>query len=120
MKRKSNIPRRKTMAREARLDAAKQWIKTFSGKNMVKGYARWYAVDLLCAIKELRMINVPVDTAYEAQVKQLLEVKRKWKQQKQIERKKEGITCSYSDDEFFFIAGYTSNGVPYGIIRQEG
>ena len=73
----------------------------------MRGYARWYAMDLLCAIKELRMINVQVDNAYEAQG-----AKNKYRQQMQFERKKDDITCSYSEDEFFFIAGYTSGGVP--------
>lgn len=107
------------MGRNARLEAAKQWIKTYSGKNIVKGYARWYAVDLLCAIKELRMINVTIDAGYEAQVKKSMEAQSKWKQQKRADKKKEDITNSYSDDEFFFIAGYTSNGVPYGIMRED-
>ena len=53
------------------------------------------------------MINVQVDNAYEAQG-----AKNKYRQQMQFERKKDDITCSYSEDEFFFIAGYTSGGVP--------
>ena len=26
---------------------------------------------------------------------------------------------NYEDDTFYFIAGYTSNGVPFGITREE-
>lgn len=25
----------------------------------------------------------------------------------------------WSDDQFFFIAGYTSGGAPYGVTREE-
>jgi hypothetical protein len=29
------------------------------------------------------------------------------------------VEGNYEDDTFYFIAGYTSNGVPFGIIREE-
>jgi hypothetical protein len=61
-------PRRKRMRRQARLASARTWLPTFSGRNIVRGYARWYGVDPLCAIKELRLLGVKVSDDYEAQV----------------------------------------------------
>jgi hypothetical protein len=71
-KRKKNRylgPRRKRMRRPARLMSAATWLPSYTGKNIVRGYARWYGVDLLCAIVELRMLGVAVAAEYEAQVR---------------------------------------------------
>lgn len=62
-------PRRKRMRRAARLMSAATWLPSYGGKNIVRGYARWYAVDLICAITELRMLGVAVAAEYEAQVR---------------------------------------------------
>jgi hypothetical protein len=42
-------PRRKRMRRPARLMAAVTWLAGYGG-NAVRGYARWFGVDLICAI----------------------------------------------------------------------
>jgi hypothetical protein len=61
-KRKRNLgPRRKRMRRPARLMAAVKWRAGYGGKNIVRGYARWFGVDLVCAITELRMLDAVVD-----------------------------------------------------------
>ena len=51
----NNIPRRKRMTREQRLQSAKStgFLSKHIAKDMVRHYARWYGVDLLCAIAEL-------------------------------------------------------------------
>jgi len=58
------------MKRTARLQAAVKWRSGYGGKNLVRGYARWFGVDLLCAVAELRMLGVPVDAVYEQQLRQ--------------------------------------------------
>ncbi|MDQ7065022.1 MAG: hypothetical protein Q9P90_12360 [candidate division KSB1 bacterium] len=57
---KNNTPRRKRMSRQARLQSAAHWIKTYRGKNMIKGYAKWYGTDEICAIIELRMLGLDI------------------------------------------------------------
>jgi hypothetical protein len=59
-------------ARPARLQAAVKWRAGYGGKNIVRGYARWFGVDLVCAIVELRMLGVAVDTEYEQQVRRTI------------------------------------------------
>lgn len=47
-KKNSNLgPRRKRMRRPARLMAAVKWRAGYGGKNIVRGYARWFGVDLI-------------------------------------------------------------------------
>jgi hypothetical protein len=48
------------MRRAARLMSAVTWLPRYGGKDVVRGYARWYAVDLVCAITELRMLGIHV------------------------------------------------------------
>lgn len=120
-KNSNNTPRRKRLKKVARLAQAKDWIKSYTGKNLVKGYARWFGVDTLCALKELKLIGVSFTAESEQQVirsyQQRIEHKRKQKQLRAL--KLNGPELIESDENFAFIAGYTSNGVPYGITYDE-
>ncbi|WP_187274218.1 hypothetical protein [Paenibacillus sp. N3.4] len=113
---KSNSPRKKRMKHPARLQAAKTWIKEYTGKNVVRGYSKHFGVDLLCAVRELEMIGVVIDSKYKQQLKTRFEynhiVNLERKQRRQIE---EDIHSIDQDSNFYLIAGYTSNGFPYGI-----
>lgn len=57
------------MQRSARLQAAVKWRAGFGGKNIVRGYARWFGVDLICAVVELRILGVDIDIDYEKQLR---------------------------------------------------
>ncbi|OQP51910.1 hypothetical protein A4R26_29265 [Niastella populi] len=48
-----------------RLELASQWISTYNGKSLVRGYARHFSVDLICAIIELRMLGHHISEEYE-------------------------------------------------------
>jgi hypothetical protein len=65
-------PRRKRMRRPARLQAAVKWRAGYGGKHIVRCYARWSGVDLLCAIVELRMLGVAIDAEDEQQVRRMI------------------------------------------------
>ena len=112
---------RKTPKRECRLRSAKDWIKTYSGNNIEKGYSKKYSVDKLCAVKELRMIGVEISEDYENQLRQSLELLR----QKRLSFKKKredklNALCEFeSDENFAMILGYTSGGFPYGVTHEE-
>ncbi len=72
-KKKRNLgPRRKRMLRPARLQAAVKWRAGYGGRHIVRGYARWFGVDLLCAMVELRMLGVAIDAEYEQQVRRTI------------------------------------------------
>jgi hypothetical protein len=38
-------------------------MATYSGTSLVRGYAKWFGVDRLCAIKELRTLGADVADA---------------------------------------------------------
>lgn len=116
-----NISRKKRRTKKYRLVSSKEWIRNYDGKNIVKGYSKWYGVDLLCAIKELRMNGVIVDEVYEEQVKESIKAKTIARQISKENRKKR---LNLNEDEFLdgrfaFIAGYTSGGAAYGVTHEE-
>ena len=112
---------RKTPKREYRLRSAKDWIKTYSGNNIVKGYSKKYSIDKLCAVKELRMIGVKISEEYENQLRKSLESLKQ--QRLSFKKKRENelnALCEFeSDENFAMILGYTSGGFPYGVTHEE-
>ncbi|WP_045516688.1 hypothetical protein [Neobacillus niacini] len=114
-KNSSNTPRRKRYNRNARLQNAQKWAEQYKGKNIAKGYSNWFGVDLLCAITELEMLGYKFKLSYKEQIQQSLITRRI-----QIERRKRKEQIeNYEDGTFYFIEGYTLNGVSYGITQEE-
>lgn len=59
------------MARVARLASATdtRWVESYTGGDLVRGYARWYGVDLVCAVIELRLLGVQITAEREEQAR---------------------------------------------------
>jgi len=68
-KRKDPAQRRKRMNRRARLKDARTWLPAQPGIEVLEAYERWYSVNRLCAIVDLRRLGVPISDEYEAQVR---------------------------------------------------
>lgn len=116
----NRTPRRKRMQRPARLQSAKHWIPTYGGGNIVKGYKNWFGVDLVCAIKELRMLGVKLDEQYVLQALKGHENAIADRQKKKAAKKQALDDLPFdSDEHYYFIAGYTSGGFAYGITWEE-
>lgn len=112
---------KKTPNRKYRLNFAKDWIKIYSGKDIVKGYSKRYSVDKLCAVKELRIVGVEISEEYE---KQLINSIEALKQQRLSFKKKRedklNALCEFeSDENHAMIIGYTSGGFSYGVTHEE-
>lgn len=103
---------RKKLKRAARLQSASTWIKTYTGKNLVRGYQKWFGVDVRCAAVELRLLGIPVDDHY---VDQVLKSRAANKEKKEACSE----TLFNSDHHFYYIVGYTSGGFAYGITWEE-
>ena len=110
----------KILSRTKRLKLAPRWISAYTGKNTVRGYARHFGVDLICAVTEMRMLGYQVPGEYELAVKRSI-ADRSLQRKKKREAKEAAANPpdDFSDGEFAFIAGYTSGGSPYGIRREE-
>ena len=121
----SNIPRRERMARPARLQAAAHWIPRYSGKSLVRGYCKYFGVDVPCALTELNMLRIKLDPDYVQQVKRSWENRIKEKQKRaelvRIRKQEEEALWALqdSDDFYAYIAGYTEGGAAFGITWEE-
>lgn len=93
------------MKRAARLQSAKSWLPKYNGKNVIRGYSKWFGLDYWCAIKELRMLGVKIDEDYVEQLKASLEANSRAKQQKKKLKEEYEIEeqYPYPDDTFAFI-----------------
>jgi hypothetical protein len=116
---KSDTPKRKRMNRSGRLQSAKGWICVYRGKNLVQGYAKHFGTNLLLAIFELRILGITVSTEYEEAIKRSMADRAKQKQSISKLAKEHEAPNNWEDENFSFIAGYTSGGAPYGISKIE-
>ena len=115
-------PKRKRYNKKQRLAAAEKWIPTYEGKNLVKGYSNWFGVDKICAINELELLGHETDSEYKEQIYKLKKEQEE-AAKKVIFEKPDNLETREFDDwqnaDYYFIAGYTSGGVPYGITWEE-
>jgi hypothetical protein len=118
-KKHSSTPKRKRLNRKQRISMTKNWLKTYDGKNIVKGYSNWFGVDLLCAIAELRIAGEDISIDYEEKIQKSHMERINQRKLKKEHSEFEQEQINEWDEEFEFIAGYTSNGVPYGIRKEE-
>ncbi len=104
----------------ARLMAARHWLPTFTGNNVVRGYAKWFGVDLGCALEELRVLGVELDPSYVEALTRTLH--NRGKRRPTVEPAPAAIPEGYGsewDDDFAYIAGFTSGGAPFGVTWDQ-
>jgi hypothetical protein len=126
IKRKSRKkPKNKLKGRERRLAKGPDWALTHRGKpsNMLKKYRKYFGVDWECAIFELTALGVKFDATYLARLRET--ISRDFQGEKKhapISRLEfdayHGIEPD-SEENFAYIAGYTSGGAPYGLTWEE-
>ena len=100
----NGVPRRLRMNRAARLESAKHWLPTYEGRDVVKGYRKWYGVSTACAIIELRQLGVKIDEQRLIQAKRTEESTARQRAKKKQERTEklaaEEIRPGESDENF--------------------
>ena len=106
-----------TKARKQRLKEARKWFHEqgfTDDSHIVKAYRLRFGVDKDCAMKELCMLHVLSPEKQKAYEQQLAAKERK----KAVKREQIDINPD-QDYNFYFIAGYTPGGTPYGITWEE-
>lgn len=90
---------KRTRPKPQRLRMAKEWLPTYNGTKIVKGYKKKFAVDSLTAINDLLELDVPLDPSYIEAVKKGEEQRRKQlheqKQEKLMEQ--HGLEVMYDE-----------------------
>jgi hypothetical protein len=90
----------------------------FSGKRPVRAYARWFGVDLECAVAELQLLGVALDPAYLQALRATCEGQRRAKAAAAQSASLSDIGWA-GDERFAFIAGRTAAGFAYGVTWEE-
>lgn len=107
------------MTRKGRLASAKDWITKHNGHNLISGYAKWFGVNKICAINELKTLGVIIPENLDIQIadshKRRIELRKLAKERTEVL----DIAGYDSDDNFAYIVGYTSGGFPYGLTHGE-
>lgn len=107
-------PRRHRMRTQQRRDSAQSWIRS-GAKVTIKTYAKRYGVDKYTAYADLTAIGFTLPPFAE-----------QWSQRTPAQHERESDPDTHADDDWtmidgrrYFVAGYTPNGVPYGIFEDE-
>jgi hypothetical protein len=110
----------KTERREIRLRKARQWILTYTGSHIVRAYRERFHVDYSCALSDLKAIDA-LSRERLALLRRDEEIRLQKKREEQEKRRENESYARVpnSDNRFFFIAGYTSGGAPYGVTWEE-
>jgi hypothetical protein len=108
----------KRLSRAGRLKSARRWLAEYSGKNLVRGYKKWFGVGDVCAVVELRMLGVDIPDARLEQARRDQQARPK-RRSRRKERSAARSPTPEWNDEFAVISGYTEGGAPYGISWDE-
>jgi len=109
----------RTLKKEVRIAKARSWLPTYEGTKVVKAYRKKFHVDVICAVRELQEIGHEfspgyVDCVLKSETARIASLQRKKEDQRLVELYNED-----QDDQFFYIAGYTSGGAAYGVTWAE-
>lgn len=117
---------KKLMLQDVRLEKAKKWIQgEYNGDNILKAYRKHFATDRMTALNELTILGFTfTDEQIEEEkraVKHTVDVEKakKAKLRAKREAKNTELPDLDQDDNFYYIAGYTSGGAPYGVTWKE-
>ena len=116
MKKKLSKPER----RELRLRKARQWVLTYEGKHIVRAYRKRFNLDPTCALNDLQTIGA-LSTGNLENMRRAEEIRLLKKREEREMKAQQELAEKFadSDDTFFYIAGYTSGGAPYGVTWEE-
>ena len=104
-------------ARKERLKQARKWYPEqhfTEDSHIISAYRRTFHVDRICAMRELCMLKM-LPPNLQAEFEDQLEQRSQRLKGKRLEA---SDNESDQDDTFYFIAGYTSGGFPYGITWE--
>ena len=113
---------------DEKLSDRQKWARSFTGPvgngdALIKGYKRRFSLNRVQALKELQAMGYDFPQQIIARQyrivqteKQQLAAKKRKRKQKKLEQ---NIFHEDQDERFFYIAGYTSGGAPYGVTWEE-
>lgn len=118
--------KKKTLSKASRLQSETHWLKTLEAglraSVIARRYRKRYNVDHLTAIRDLIELGIVFPDGYYDMVLKTYNTNVAKKAAKRKERKMKLEDYDYdndSDENFYYIAGYTEGGIPFGITWEE-
>jgi hypothetical protein len=125
MAKKKHSPKR-TLKKESRLAKARSWLPTYEGTKIVRSYRKKFHVDITSAVRELQELGYDfqpgyVDNLLKSEAGRIASLQRKKAERRQEqERQDKGLNDFLEQNEtYYYIAGYTSAGFPFGVTWEE-
>ena len=130
MKKGKGKAAKKAMKFADRKAKAEKWVAEYDGTpyggDIIKAYRKKFAVDRMKAVAELQLLCVSLTQEQidreKAAVKAYQDIQRakkaKRKKLREQKRMQKDIPL-FHEDIFYYIAGYTSGGAPYGVTWEE-
>ena len=109
----------KTQKKESRIARARNWLPTYQGMKIVRAYRKKFLVNTTCAVRELQEIGYEFQPGYIENLLKAEAVRIEQLRKKREEKQLAEETNDCQNDQFYFIAGYTSGGAPYGVTWEE-
>ena len=133
MKKRKGKAAKKAMKFAERKAKAEKWVAEYDGTpyggDIIKAYRKKFAVDRMKAVAELQLFGVSltneqIDREKEAvkayqELQRVKKAKRKRIREQKRMKKDNPVFHEEQDDTFYYIAGYTSGGAPYGVTWEE-
>ena len=133
MKKRKGKAAKKAMKFAERKAKAEKWVVEYDGTpyggDIIKAYRKKFAVDRMKAVAELQLLGVSltneqIDREKEAvkayqELQRVKKAKRKMIREQKRMKKDNPVFHEDQDDTFYYIAGYTSGGAPYGVTWEE-
>ena len=133
MKKRKGKAAKKAMKFADRKAKAEKWVVEYDGTpyggDIIKAYRKKFAVDRMKAVAELQLLGVSltneqIDREKEAvkayqELQRVKKAKRKRIREQKRMKKDNPVFHEEQDDTFYYIAGYTSGGAPYGVTWEE-
>lgn len=110
----------KTLPKARRLIKGKQWVLQYDGQHIVKAYRKRFGVDRMTAINDLGSLGVFDNDKLmlmRQQERNRLDLLRRQREERKAKEWQEAHKDQ--NDQFYYIAGYTSGGAPYGLTWVE-
>ena len=133
MKKRKGKAAKKAMKFAERKAKVEKWVVEYDGTpyggDIIKAYRKKFAVDRMKAVAELQLLGVSltneqIDREKEAvkayqELQRVKKAKRKRIREQKRMKKDNPVFHEEQDDTFYYIAGYTSGGAPYGVTWEE-
>lgn len=118
---------KKKMPQALRLEKARKWLAAYNGDQVLKAYRKKFATDRMQTLRELQMLGLTFTQEQIAKEHQAVQAHMRQEQAKKAKRRARRKAVKEApvffnpdqDDRFYYIAGYTSGGAPYGVTWEE-